>query len=304
MKQIIIFLVSLMAATGLSAESKEVFVENNNTKIFCKSEGEGDPLIVIHGGPGLSMDYLLPQMSELTTTNFVIFYDQRGCGRSSGEIGSETINIETFISDLEAIREAFHLKKVSILGHSWGGFLAMQYVLAHPDHIDKIILSNSLPASSEDMALFLKEWVARMEPYQSKLAEFHANPGFEEGDPTVTEEMHRVIFRTYCHNPEKANLLSLKMSQKACVNGAKVYELLRQNVLDKPFNLHPNLNLLKIETLVLHGDSDPIPPITAQNIHKSIPNSKYVLMKNCGHFPYVEDPDTYFNVINQFLHEK
>jgi pimeloyl-ACP methyl ester carboxylesterase len=112
------------------------------------------------------------------------------------------------------------------------------------------------------------------------------------------------IFRTYCYIPAKAELLTLRVSQEACVNGAKVYELFRQNVLSKPFDLRPKLELLKVDTLVLHGNSDPIPPVTAQNIHKSIPHSKYVLIENCGHFPYVEDPGTYFDLINEFLREK
>jgi proline iminopeptidase len=86
MKHIIILLFFVILMAGLSADSKETFVEHNNAKIFCKTAGAGNPIIVIHGGPGLSSDYLLPQMSELAKTHFVIFYDQRGCGHSSGDI--------------------------------------------------------------------------------------------------------------------------------------------------------------------------------------------------------------------------
>lgn len=297
MKHIILFLILM---TGLSAEFKEGFVESKNSKLFYKTAGQGNPLIVIHGGPGLSMDYLLPQMSELAKTNFVIFYDQRGCGRSTGEISSDAINIETFVSDIEVIRKAFHLEKVSILGHSWGGFLGMQYALTHPDRMHKLILSNTMPASSSDFALFRQQWATRMEPYQSKIAALQADPGFEKGEPSIVEEFHRTIFRTYCHNPEKVSLLKVRMSQVACVNGAKIYELFRQNVWSKSFDLHSRLKNLKVDTLILHGDYDSIPPIAAQNIHKSIPRSKYALLKDCGHFPYVEDPETYFKLINEF----
>lgn len=312
MKHILIFLIAIATNITSFAEDlstppqKPVYkeIEFNGAKIFYKAAGQGEPLIVIHGGPGLSQDYLLPQMSELEKTHFVIFYDQRGCGQSTGEITSETINIESFIADLDAVRNAFHFEKVSILGHSWGGLLAMHYAITHPEHIKKLILSNSAPASSEDWTLFMNEWVKRTKPYQTELAAIHNEPGYPEGDPDVIARFYRIVFKTYCYIPEKANLINLRMSQSSCQNGAKVYEFLRKNVLSKPFNLYPLLTQLKVDTLILHGDSDPVPLITAQRIHEGIAGSKYVVIKNCGHFPYIEDPNTYFKTINEFLYEK
>ncbi len=293
-----------IASTPLSSnlESiKETFVPSGEAKLFCRVTGQGKPLIVIHGGPGLTQDYLLPQMYELAKNNFVIFYDQRGCGKSTVDINANTITIESFVNDIEAIRQAFKLDKISILGHSWGGFLAMEYTIAHPEHVDKLILSNSAPASSEGYALFGQEYMRRMSPYQEELEKISSTQGFRDGDTCVMEQFYRLIFRQYCYIPEKADLLNLQMTSIASLNGAKVSEIIRENVLDKPFNLNRSLNALKVATLILHGDKDPIPPITAKNIHENIPSSKYVLMKNCGHFPYVENPATYFKDINEFL---
>ena len=293
-----------VASTPLSShlESiKETFVPSGESKIFCRVTGQGKPLIVIHGGPGLTQDYLLPQMYELAKNNLVIFYDQRGCGKSTVDINANTINIESFLNDIEAIRQAFNLDKISILGHSWGGFLAMQYTIAHPERVDKLILSNSAPASSEGYALFGQEYMRRMGPYQEELEKISSTQGFRDGDTCVMEHFYRLIFRQYCYIPEKADLLNLRMTSIALLNGAKVSEIIRENVLDKPFNLNKGLKALKVSTLILHGDADPIPPSIAQDIHENIHDSKYVLMKNCGHFPYVEDPATYFKYINEFL---
>lgn len=294
-----------IATTSINfKEAKEAFLEAKNAKLFYKTIGKGKPLIVIHGGPGLSQDYLLPQLYRLADNNLVIFYDQRGCGKSTGEINPETITVEAFVNDLDTIRKAFQFEKISILGHSWGGFLAMQYAIAHPECIYKLILSNSMPASSDEFALFLQEYVHRTSPYQTELAGIHNTQGFLEGDPDIIERLYRIIFRTYCYLPENADKLSLRMTSTASVNGAKVSENFRKNVFEKPFNLHASLKSLKIPTLVIHGDSDPIPAFTAQNVHKSIPQSKYILMKNCGHFPYVEDPNIYFNHLNEFLNDR
>ena len=84
------------------------------------------------------------------------------------------------------------------------------------------------------------------------------------------------------------------MSQKACINGEKVEEIFMQNLFVKPFNLHDQLKKVRIPTLIIHGDADIIPPATAQKIHESIAGSKYILIKNCGHFPHVETPDELF----------
>lgn len=296
-----------IASTPLSSNLefiKETFVTSGEAKLFCRVAGQGKPLIVIHGGPGLTQVYLLPQMYELAKNNLVIFYDQRGCGKSTVDINANTINIESFLNDIEAIRQAFNLDKISVLGHSWGGFLAMQYTIAHPERIDKLILSNSAPASSEGYALFGQEYMRRMAPYQEELEKIRSTQGFRDGDTCVMEQFYRLIFRQFCYIPEKADLLNLRMTSIPSLNGAKVSEIIRENVLDKPFNLNRDLNALEVSTLILHGDTDPVPPVTAKNIHENIPGSKYVLMKNCGHFPYVEDPTTYFRYINEFLNTK
>jgi len=295
------WLCSLAALFANTAKTNEIVVESVHSKLFCKTMGKGRPLIVIHGGPGLTQDYLLPQLNELAENNFVIFYDQRGCGRSTGEINEQTINIPTFVNDLDNIRMAFNFDKVSILGHSWGGFLAMCYAIAHPDALNRLILSSPIPASSEDFALFINERTRRISPYQDEMTAIRNSREFREGNPDTIERLHRIIFRTYCYLPEKADLLNLRMTPVASINGAKIFELIRENTFNKSFDLRAALKALKIPTLVIHGDADPIPAITAQNIHESIPGSTYVLLKNCGHFPYVEQPDTYFNSLKDFL---
>lgn len=309
----ILLLVSISGASNAVASNplsstlesiKETFVTSGEAKLFCRVTGQGKPWIVIHGGPGLTQDYLIPQMYELAKNNLVIFYDQRGCGKSTVDINANTITLESFVNDIEAIRQAFNLDKISILGHSWGGFLAMKYTIAHPEHVDKLILSNSAPATSEGYALFGQEYMRRMSPYQKELEKISSSQGFRDGNTCVMEQFYRLIFRQYCYIPEKADLLNLRMTPIASLNGAMVSEIIRENALDRSFNLHKGLKALKVSTLILHGDSDPIPPSTAQDIHENIPGSKYVLMKNCGHFPYVEDPATYFKYINEFLSTK
>lgn len=285
-------ILSLFCFVSLYAfESKEFFVPTKDAKLFCRVMGKGKPLIVIHGGPGLSQDYLLPEMGRLAETHLVVFYDQRGCGQSIGEITQETVSLNSYVDDLEMLRKQLGFEKIAVLGHSWGGFLAMNYAIAYPDHIEKLVLSNSMPATAEDFNLFVQEWFKRMAPFQAELSKIHDNP----------EDTNRLTFRTYCFLPDKANLLSLKVTKEASDRGSKVYDIFRKKVFEQAFDLTPSLKGLSVPTLVIHGDFDPVPLLTAQHIHEAIPHSQFVIMKECGHFPYVEDPAVYFRHLKAFL---
>ncbi len=99
--------------------AEESTVKSGDAELFCRTIGKGAPLVVLHGGPGLTQDYLLPQMEKLGDHHFVIFYDQRACGASGGEVSCEKITLANYINDLEVIRKAFKLEKMALLGHSW-----------------------------------------------------------------------------------------------------------------------------------------------------------------------------------------
>lgn len=282
-------------------EAKEVFVEATNARLFCRVMGQGKPLIIIHGGPGLSQNYLLPQMSKLAENNLVIFYDQRGCGQSTGTFDTDTDLMKIFVADLDAVRTAFGCNKAAILGHSWGGFVAMEYAIAHPEAVDKLILSNSMSATSDDLALFLAEYNRRIAPFMNELKELMESPKLDAGDPDTFTHFLRICFKTYCYNPADAYKLSLDMPPHSYTSFNKIYAAVREDIFVKPFDLREKLKKLSIKALVVHGDTDPIPVSTAENIHKSIPNSKLTVINNCGHFPYVEKPNEYFGILNTFL---
>jgi proline iminopeptidase len=303
-KNMLLALLLLASPFGAySEETQEFYVDADNAKLFCRTIGKGKPLIVIHGGPGLSQDYLLPQLYDLAKHHFVIFYDQRGAGQSTGEIKEETMTIATMIKDLEALRIAFHLDKISLLGHSWGGLLAMHYSIEHPERVEKLILSNSSPASSNEFALFAKEYARRTSEIQADITKIQSTQEWQNGDPEQHARIFRLIFRTYCHSPKDADLLNLRMTSAAFLNGSKILQIFRTE-RTKPFDLHEALQKLRVPTLIIHGDDDPVPLQAAQHLHESIPGSKFVVLKDCGHFPYVEQPEEYFKSVHEFLGAK
>jgi pimeloyl-ACP methyl ester carboxylesterase len=99
-----------------------------------------DTVLVLHGGPGFTMDYLIPDLAPLIEHHTVIFYDQRGSGRSTAPLDSFHISLGKHLADLEAVRAHFGIARLTILGHSWGGKLAAIYAAARPDRIARLIL--------------------------------------------------------------------------------------------------------------------------------------------------------------------
>lgn len=269
--------------------------------LFCRSIGEGPPIIVIHGGPGLTHEYLLPEFTELAKNHQLIFYDQRGCGRSADPFDQKLISMEQYIEDIDVIRKEFGFERISILGHSWGGFVALHYTLAHPENIEKLILSNCIPVSSEEDLLYECECMKRLAPFQEELDQLIASQGFMDRELNSIEMYFHILGQICCYDSEMAGRLNFKLSSDDFLYYQKVKTIFHDNLFAFPYSLHQELNKIDIPTLIIHGDYDPIPLSTAEKIHQSIPHSEFILMKQCGHFPHLEDPESYMNHINRFL---
>ena len=126
-----------------------------NARLYYRAIGQGQPILLLHGGPDFDHTYLLPDMDRLSDAFRLIYYDQRGRGKSSGNI--QDVSLQSEIQDVERLREYFQLESVAVLGHSWGGLLAMEYALRHPHRLSHLILMNTAPASYEDYLLVQQE---------------------------------------------------------------------------------------------------------------------------------------------------
>ena len=129
--------------------SREGFAPVKNAELFYREIGQGQPIIVIHGGPDFGHTYLLPDMDRLSDSYRLIYYDQRGRGMSRGELRLEEISIKQTVEDLDRLRSFLELEAVAVLGHSWGGRVAMYYAIQHPDRVSHMVLMNTAPASYE-----------------------------------------------------------------------------------------------------------------------------------------------------------
>jgi len=263
---------------------------------------------VLHGGPGADHQYLLPQMLDLASDHELIFYDQRGGGRSRTD-DPAPITWETHADDLAAVVREQGLSPLEIVGYSWGGLLAMLYSLraaglietqaaTRPDSRfpipDSLALIDPAPTTRDYRAQFEAEFTRRQQGEAiQKLRSELAESGLRERDPDAYRQRgFELSVAGYFADPGRARDLT----------PFRVVGRVQQSVWASlgDFDLLPSLQQLKIPTLIVHGRQDPI-PLASSEAAASAMGARLVVLEDCGHVPYVEQAPSLFDAMRQFL---
>lgn len=280
----------------------EGYVKVPGAGLYYHTIGNGTPVIILHGGPGLDSSYLLPQMGKISQKYQAIFYDQRGSGKSIfSSLDAKYFNLNQFVEDLEQIRQTLGYDQVIIIGHSWGSLLAMAYAIKYPQHTKALILMNSAPATSAGHAAFAREYEKRVKPISKQIETIVKSPAFIQGDQKTFGYFCRLVFKKYLYKESDVNKLSLNFSSTTAKNQTTIQTFFSKELFGKNYNFTNGLNKLNIPTLMIHGDVDPIPLWTAKQTSEAIPNAKLIVIKNSGHFSYVENEKQVFTEINNFI---
>lgn len=299
---------SALAAFGVllcaPAASQEVpvrqgLVSLDDGRLFYEVVGTGDPIIVVHGGPGLDHNYLRPGLDVLATSHALIYYDQRGTGRSDFPLDSASINLAAFVSDIDALRQVMGYDKVTVLGHSFGGLIAMAYAMAHPDNVTALILMDTAePGKRWQDEAARRQKAARTPEDSTQLAGLTASPGFAAHDAATLSEVYRVAFRSTFLDPRRIDDLNLELSPTTAHDGQEVARLLGGDMRD--LDWWGRLPSLSVPTLVMQGKADPMPMAMARALVEAIPGARLAVL-NSGHFPEVEDPTGLVAAVSNFL---
>jgi proline iminopeptidase len=291
---------------SVSSAAQEGFVPVRNATLYYREIGQGQPILLLHGGPDFDHTYLLPDMDRLADTFRLIYYDQRGRGKSARNVQPEEVTIQSEVEDIEHLRAYFRLESVPALGHSWGALLAMEYALRHPKRVSHLILMNTAPASHDDFLLLGQYRRQRPAADLVKMKELSSTTKYQDGDPDTVAEYYRSHFRATLKQPEllEALIKSLRSSftNEDILKAREIEErLVRETWSSSEYNLLPKLRQLTIPTLILHGDHDHIPVECASHIAESIVSSRFVVLRDCGHFSYLECPAEVRKEIENFF---
>jgi proline iminopeptidase len=261
--------------------------------VFERRVGSGPPAVVLHGGPGADHGYLLPGFDALADGRELIYYDQRGGGRSP-VARDVPVGWRDHVADLEALREIWGLQRLALVGYSWGGLLAQLYATEHPDRVERLALVSPAPS-----------WRAARDEFERRFAERNLAPaleaerralretGLRERDPQAYERrLFELAVVPYFYDPAKARELTAFR-----VVGRTQQEVWRSL---GDYDLRPALQRLRLPAFVLHGENDPI-PIEASRETAGRLRAELHALGRCGHCPHVERPDEFRRLVDAFL---
>ena len=255
------------------------------------------PLLVLHGGPGASHDYLLPQMLELAKRHELIFYDQRGGGRSKTD-GREPITWRTQVEDMEAVVAELGLEPPAIVGYSWGGLLALLATIERAARgvalPSLLVLIDPAPLTRQYRERFEAEFARRQGGAAIRgMREELASSGLRERDPEAyRQRAFELSVAGYFADPERARDLT----------PFRVTGRVQQSVWESlgDFDVIASLRGIRVPAVFVHGREDPIPFESSAEGARAF-GAPLVMLEDCGHVPYVEQPVALFAAIDAFL---
>ncbi len=284
---------------------KEGYLDFNGYKTWYVVYGDLSngtiPLIGLHGGPGWP-HYSLEPLAQLTEQGIpVILYDQLGCGKSDRPDDPNLWTIELFVNELKVLKDALGLSTFNLLGHSWGGTLALEYLFKHNQEVEKLILNSPL--------LDTKLWVQEADKLKDQLS------------PEVAEMMRKHEAAGTTDNPEykaayeqfKENFVCRIVPQPALHDmadeewGETVYRTMwgpseaYSNGTLKDYSALDKLSGVKIPTLLISGKHDEATPLQMSMAQKAIPDCNWLLLENSSHSSLFEETDKYLSAVSAFL---
>lgn len=302
------------APTAAVYPLSEGYVDAHGVLLYYKVLGQGEPLVILHGGPGASHDYFLPYLLPLARHNRVIFLDERGSGRSQKLEDPEGYTVEAMVEDVEAVRQALKLGKINLLGHSYGGVLAQAYALKYQGNLSHLILSSTFSSTramnevfvrmKERMAPDLRQRIDKLEA----AGLFGQGPDYRKGrypDDYMTAAWGEGYFPYLYQNRPDANFDPLQQGNAAWDLYRQMWGSHGEFVIDgnlKSVEYTERLPALTVPTLVMVGDHDECDPSLAETMHAKIAGSRLVVLPKSGHMNFVDQPALYLQAVDEFLH--
>jgi proline iminopeptidase len=297
-------------------QQKSGYVDANGVMIYYVEFGKGEPLVVLHGGPGADHTYFLPWLLPLARTHRLIFIDERGSGQSERLQDVSKYTIENMAEDVEAVRVALDLGKIDLLGHSCGGVLAEAYALKYQQNLRHLILNSTFASTSEMNAVLAREKAAMPPEKLARLNQLEAAGLYGKG-ATWEHGRYPDEYETLAwgdgYFPFLYGARPNANYDPAQGNAPTNWELYREMwgsdgefIIDgnlKSVEWVDRLHTLHVPTLIVVGDHDECDPSLSREMHEKIAGSQLAIMPNSGHMNFVDQPELWQAAVRGFLSE-
>jgi proline iminopeptidase len=293
------------------------FVDANGAMTYYWIVGHGSPLVIVHGGPGASHDYFLPYLLPLARHNRLVFIDERGSGRSSKMDDPAQYTVENMADDVEAVRQALGLGKISLLGHSYGGVLAQAYAFKYQKNLTHLILASTFSSTKEMNEVLSRIKAAMPEPERNHMEQLEQAGLFGKGQPwehgRYPDEYAKLAWGIgyfpylYQNHPDPNY-------DPVASNTSTAWDVYREMwgsdgeyVIDgnlKSVEWVNKLPSIKVPTLIIVGDHDECAPALSKEMHEKITGSKLVILPQSGHMTFVDQPALFLKDVSEFVNGK
>ena len=294
-------------------------VTSDSARLYYRVAGQPGPgidtIIAIHGGPGLDLESIYSDfVPMLSPHHVVIFYDQRGGGKS--ELPSDTTRLFAArqVRDLDELRRHFKLDKLTLVAHSYGPLLAASYALAHPSNVKRMLFFGPVPPRRGDFFMrYGRNLNARLDSAQRARMAVDSRRMI---DTSLSEADTRAACRDYWSHglrprladPNSADLVKSDLCVTD-VRGIRYGNRLGNRVILDSYgdwDLRERLHSLRVPLLVIHGEQETIPMDLVEEWISSMPNGMATLMKvpRAAHYTYAERADVVWPAVAKFLDER
>jgi proline iminopeptidase len=306
------FVSSACAQSSDLKHSPGAFLNLLGKKIWYESAGQGEPLLLIPGAGG-SHDYFHPFFAPLEGSFRVIYFDGFGRGNSEHAKSPSEYTFDHDLDEIEALRQALHLGKIMVYGHSYGGFVAQGYALKYPSSVSKLIVSNIFASGEEfqasddhsngELQQFFPEYWQQIVQLRSR--------GLLSSSPEMQEAGAAWFLPTfeklYFCNSQNASAIAaffnehnFSVEQWNAVAGADADFKIGGDLIKLDFR--SRLSSVKVPFLVLAGRCDGVVlPRLSTQFKKYAPQARFVMFEHSGHYPFVEEGPLFVQTVEGFL---
>ena len=281
-----------------------VAVEGGRVVAYVYGEGNAETVLGINGGPGVASLYLRHALQPLAERGFrVLIHDQLGTGASDRPEDPGLWTLRRYVSEVEAVRQALGGGKVHLLGHSWGGWLGIEYALVHADKLKSCIFSNT----SGDTPTHLREVRRLLSAFGTETVEMIDRL---EAAGQLSSPLYKAICTLfYARHSSRRGYLAGKRNEHAELNMQVQLALWGPAEFSATgelasWNRLPDLARLTLPALVLVGAYDYITPLSAGLLHAHLPDARLVLFPESGHSSHLDEPEAYLETVTRFLQER
>jgi proline iminopeptidase len=287
------------------------FVDANGIMIYYTMMGRGEPLLILHGGPGSTHDYFLPYLLPLARHHKIIFIDERGSGKSQKLEDRAAYTIENMVEDVEGVRQGLGLGKIDLLGHSYGGALAQAYALKYQHNLSHLILASTWSSSAAMNQVFVRMKQNMAPELRERIDRLEAQGLFRGKDYEKNRYSNEYMIAAWgegyfpyvYHNRPDPNYDPTALGE--------AWDLYREMwgehgefIIDgnlKSVEYTDRLAAIKVPTLMVVGEHDECEPALSQAMHEKIAGSKMVVLPNSGHMTFVDQTGMFIKAVDEFL---